>query len=142
MGKLHWFLQCRIDQKANFDVGLDQSRYAASIAHRYLPSYSATEPSGPDRRRYDAPLPKGFVATKADSSPDYLTVLELEREYGIKYLSAIGSLLWIINTQYRLQFAIRKLAKFSCMPGRKHFQALMHTLSSCAMLSQHWHHFL
>jgi hypothetical protein len=37
MGQLHWFLQARITQNADYDITLDQSRYAASMFKRYCP---------------------------------------------------------------------------------------------------------
>ena len=33
LGQLHWFLQARITQHANYDITLDQSRYTELLVH-------------------------------------------------------------------------------------------------------------
>jgi hypothetical protein len=128
LGQLHWFLQARITQHANFDITLDQSRYAASISARFLPSYDVINPSASDKRKYGAPLPLDFIFTKADQSKDYADVKTLEREMGFGFPVVVGCLLWLLNTYPRLQFSVRKLAKFMRLPGRPHFTAMLHVL--------------
>jgi hypothetical protein len=128
LGQLHWFLQARITQHTNFNITIDQSRYAASMCHRLLPQYDVISPSETDKIKYASPLPNNIIFTKADCSKNYLEVKELEDEFGMGYSVAIGCLLWILNTFPRLQFTIRKLAKFMQFPGRVHFKALIHTL--------------
>ena len=128
LGQLHWFLQARITQNSMFDVTLDQSRYAAATIAKFLPGSEVVNPSDADKRRYGAPLPSNFVFTVEDRSENEEAVKALEREYGMEYRSVIGSLLWLMNTFTRLQFAIRKLAKFNHLPGRKHFVAMIHCL--------------
>ena len=128
LGQLHWFLQARITQHANGDKTLDQSRYAASMSKRFFPKYDIEHPNDRDIAKYAAPLPSGFIFTKEDCSKNYFELKKLEEEFRIEYATAIGCLLWILNTFPRLQFGIRKLAKYMRNPGRMHFQALMHML--------------
>jgi Reverse transcriptase (RNA-dependent DNA polymerase) len=128
LGQLHWFLQARITQSDNFYVTLDQSRYAASICRRFLPESDVVAPSGKDRATYAAPLPRGMTFTKSDCSANYFELKELEELYRFEYPVIIGCLLWILNTYPRLQFPIRKLAKFMRMPGKRHFHAVQHLL--------------
>ena len=128
LGQMHWFLQARITQHANFDITLDQSRYAAALSQRFLPSYEVVSPSTADKRKYSAPLPADFIFTKADQSKDFLAVMRLQEEYGFEFPVGIGCLLWLLNTYPRLQFSVRKLAKFMRLPGREHFAAMLHTM--------------
>ena len=128
LGQLHWFLQARITQDQKYNITIDQSRYAASMCKRFLPNEEIVSPSEADKSKYLAPLPSGMVFTKEDRSKDAFTVKQSEDEFQLKYPVVIGSLLWILNSYPRLQFAIRKLAKFMNLPGKVHFRALKHLL--------------
>ena len=66
--------------------------------------------------------------TKEDCATDLFALKELEYEFQLDYPVVIGCLLWILNTYPRLQFAIRKLAKYMRLPGRTHFRAIQHLL--------------
>ena len=129
LGQLHWFLQARITQHTNYDITIDQSRYATAMSKRLLPQFDAEHPTDDDMVKFAPMLPYNTIFTKEDCSNSHIEVKELELEYGIEYPVAIGCLLWILNTFPRLQFPIRKLAKFMRLPGRKHFQALIHVLN-------------
>jgi Reverse transcriptase (RNA-dependent DNA polymerase) len=128
MNQMHWFLQARITQHANFDITIDQLRYAVSMCSRFLPNHELAKPSEKDRNTYLAPLPANFVFSKKDCCADSSEYKKLVDEFGFEYPVAIGCLLWILNTYPRLQFAIRKLAKFTRSPGRLHFNAILHLL--------------
>jgi hypothetical protein len=128
LGQIHWFLQARITQYENFDITLDQSRYAASMCARFLPNDAITNPSQSDKLKYTSPLPNEFVFTKADQSETFVDVMKLQEEFNFEYPVVMGCLLWILNTFSRLQFPIRKLAKFMRLPGRNHFRAMLHLL--------------
>jgi hypothetical protein len=128
LGQLHWFLKARITQHSNFDITIDQARYCASICTKFLPTYSVSDISDQDALKYASMLPSEFVFTKQDNSASYFELRDLEDEYGFRYPVAIGCLIWILNTYPRLQFPIRKLAKFMRLPGRNHFKALLHLL--------------
>ena len=128
LGQLHWFLQARITQHANYDITLDQSRYAAAMSFRFMPAHDIVSPSLADKRKYAAPLPYGSVFTKADEATDYFVVKQLQDEFGFEYPVVVGCLLWLLNTFPRLQFGVRKLAKFMRLPGREHFRFMSHTL--------------
>lgn len=128
LGQAHWYLQARVTQHSDYSITLDQARYSALISARFLPNYSTTEISSEDVEKYQTPLPRDFIASVEDQSPTYLDSKDLEKEYGFQYSSAIGMLIFLMNTASTLQFAIRKLAKFNNRPGRKHYQALIHLL--------------
>ena len=128
LGQLHWFLKARITQHENFDITIDQSRYAASMCKRLLPSFDTIDIDNKSKLKYASMLPHNFIFTKADNSASYFALRELEDEYGIRFPVAIGCLIWVLNTYPRLQFPIRKLAKFMRAPGRNHFKALIHLL--------------
>jgi hypothetical protein len=93
-----------------------------------MPQYDIANPSVSDKRRYGAPLPFDFIFTKADESSDYFAVKQLQDEFGFEFPVVVGCLLWLLNTFSRLQFAVRKLAKFMRLPGRNHFRAMKHLL--------------
>ena len=42
MGMAHWYLQGRLTQNEDYSVVLDQSRYMALIASRFLPQHNNT----------------------------------------------------------------------------------------------------
>ena len=128
MGQAHWYLQARVTQHSDYSITLDQARYSALISTRFLPNSPTTNITPEDLEKYKTPLPKDFVPTKQDLSQDYMTAKELETEYGFQYSSAIGMLIFLMNSASTLQFAIRKLAKFNNRPGRKHYQAAIHLL--------------
>jgi Reverse transcriptase (RNA-dependent DNA polymerase) len=128
LGQLHWFLQARITQDAEYNITIDQSRYCASMSKRFLPNEEIVAPSAADQQKYLAPLPNGMVFTKEDRSTNENEVRGLQAEFQLNYPSVIGSLLWILNTYPRLQFAIQKLAKFMNLLGRVHFKGLQHLL--------------
>jgi hypothetical protein len=48
LGQMHWFLQARITQHENFDITIDQSRYAASMCSHFLPIHVVISPSPKD----------------------------------------------------------------------------------------------
>ena len=50
-------------------------------------------------------------------------VKHLQDEFGFKYASVIGMLIFFMNTFVYLHFAIRKLDKFMIPPGRVHYAA-------------------
>ena len=120
-GHAHWFLSIRIlrDKSKNFTI--DQSRYAKNIVKKYL---GHSEPLGKVYR----PLPAEFIATKENCSKTDVEVRQLSEEYRIEYPAVIGSLIYLLNTRPDLMFAVTKLAKFMRMPGRFHFQAVIHVL--------------
>ena len=129
MGQAHWYLQARITQSANYDITIDQSRYIALICNRFLPQKGVEGVTDAERKKYAAPLPYDFVATKEDRSKTYVEVLQLQEEYGFEYASVIGMLIYLMNTAFILHFAITKLGKFNALPGEKHFKAVKHILN-------------
>lgn len=128
LGQMHWFLNARVTQHANFDTTVDQARYAASIIQRYLPNAETIKISDADKRKYGAPLPSEFEFTKEDNSESVADVKQLESEFGFEFRAVVGSLLWLTNTVGRIQFAVKRFSKVLNSPGRNHFQALLHCL--------------
>jgi len=124
LGQAHWFLGMRLIQEGNFDISLDQSRYAKNIVQRYLFESNADIQD----KKFNKPLPDGFIATKEDVSKDEKDVKALEKEFGFQYPSIVGALIYILSTRPDLSFAVHKLARFMTVPGRKHFEAMVHVL--------------
>ena len=128
MGQAHWYLQARIQQHANYSITLDQSRYMALIASRFLPEFPTSNIKSEDKARYISPLPQSFVPTKEQQSKTYSEVRDLEAKYGFQFSSATGMLIFLMNTTITLQYAIRKLARFNQMPGKPHYKAITHLM--------------
>ena len=126
MGHAHWYLQARLNQLSDFSIILDQSRYMALIATRFLPNFDVSDPTDEEITKYKSPLPYSFVATIKDKSSDYCAVQELESKYGFQYSSGVGMLIFLLNTAVILHFAIQNLAKFNALPGETHYKALIH----------------
>jgi hypothetical protein len=128
LGQAHWCLQARITQHANFSITLDQSRHAALICSRFIPTLPISDITPEDRERCRQVLPSGFVATSQDLANDMCEVKRLEDEFGFKYASVIGMLIFAMNAFAHLHFAIQKVAKFMIRPGRVHHVAIAHLL--------------
>jgi hypothetical protein len=124
MDQAHWFLGMRISQQGNYDITLDQSRYAKGIVERYLNGSNIELRSKP----HSKPLPDDFIATKEDMSKTEEEAIRLEKEYGFAYSSVVGALIYILSTRPDLTFAVSKLAKFMRLPGKRHFEAIAHLL--------------
>jgi hypothetical protein len=73
-------------------------------------------------------LPRNFVWTKADNSTSIADLIQLEAEFGYRFIETVGSLNFLSNTVIRQLFAIRKTCRHMQMPGRKHYEAIHHLL--------------
>ena len=128
IGQAHWYLQGRITQNNDFSVLLDQSRYMSLISARFLPQFDNVNIKTEDKKKHKSPLPTTFIPTKEDCSANALEVKMLEKQHGFQYSSAVGMLIYLLNTGTALQFGIKKLAKFNNLPGKKHYKALINLL--------------
>jgi hypothetical protein len=66
MGFAHWYLATRINQLANYDIELDQSRYCQSIVRKYLDTAGTKKVLA----IHTTPLPSDFIPSVADCSVD------------------------------------------------------------------------
>ena len=123
-----WYLQTRIQQDKDLNITIDQTRYAKSMVARFLPNLANSDVTPLDLRKYAAPLKTNTTLTKADCAKDKEAVVELEEEYGFRYIKIVGCFNWISYTCYEEIYAIRKLCKYMALPGRPHFQAALHLL--------------
>jgi hypothetical protein len=128
MGQATWYLQSRITQLAEYSIVLDQSRFATLIVKQYLSNFPESDISTQMRQRYATPLPTTATFTKQDCSPTYSDVVKIQEEFGFEYAAVVGSLIYLMNTYVRMNYAIRKLARFMQYPGRKHYKMLLHLL--------------
>ena len=97
------------------------------MLRRFLPNLP-DKPSASDLVKYANPLPYEFKWTKEDRSKTPEEVKTLEKEFGFRYIEAVGSLNWLSNTAFKQMFAIRKACKFMNLPGRNHFHAVQHLM--------------
>jgi hypothetical protein len=80
------------------------------------------------KKTYATPVPTTGVFTRKDCSATYSEVMELQKEIGFEYAAVVGSLIYLMNTYIRLNYGIRKLARFMQYPGRYHFKILSNLL--------------
>ena len=81
LGYAHWFMSIRIYQMNYHSISVDQARYAASIAAKYLDT--ATVKAGINF--YKTTFPSDMIFTKADTSTSDEQVEKLTREFNIHY---------------------------------------------------------
>jgi hypothetical protein len=91
IGQAHWYLGTRINQLANYDIELDQSRYCTAIVKKYLDVAGAPKVD----RAHSTPLPLEFIPTSDDCSADEAASKILENEYNIDFASCVGSLIYL-----------------------------------------------
>jgi hypothetical protein len=128
MGQANWYLQSRITQHTDYSITLDQSRYAALVLQRYLLRATDADVTEQMKKKYATPIPVTTIFTKKDCSATYADVMNIQHEFGFEYAAAVGSLIYLMNTYIRLNYGIRKLARFMQYPGRNHFKTLQHLL--------------
>jgi transposase InsO family protein len=128
MGQAVWYLQSRITQCTDYSIILDQSRYAALVLQKYLNGTSEAAITPQMKTKYATPTPTTALFTRRDCSLTYVDVMTLQAEFGFVYAAVVGSLIYLMNTYVRLNYAIRKLARFMQLPGRNHFKLLLHLL--------------
>jgi hypothetical protein len=124
MGQAHWYLATRIRLHENFDIELDQHHYCISTVQKYLSQAGCQKIN----HHHSTPLPSDFVPSVEDCSEDEGAAKILEEEYNLDFASCVGSLIYLAMTRCDFCFAVNKLAKFTCRPGRVHFNALLHSL--------------
>jgi hypothetical protein len=61
MGQAHWCLQARMTQHANFNIILNQSRHAALICNRFIPSLTIDAVTSEDCKVHKRPLPNELM---------------------------------------------------------------------------------
>jgi hypothetical protein len=128
LGQASWYLQSRITQNTDYSIVLDQSRYAALSLKKHLNKSGDEDVTDAMKKKYSTPIPVGFSFTRKDCSHTHYDVIQLQLEHGIIYASAIGSLIYLMNTYVRLNYGIRQLARFTQYPGKNHFKVLLHLL--------------
>jgi len=124
VGQACWYLGTCINQLANFDIELDQSRYCAPVVKKYLEIAGAPKVI----RAHNTPFALDFIPTTDNCSKDKDTANELEDQYNIDFASCVGSFIYLGMTHCDIVYVVNKLAKFTRKPGVKHFEALLHVL--------------
>ena len=89
MRMAHWYLQGRLTQNEDYSVVLDQSRYMARIASRFLPQQDNTNVTKEDKTKHESPLATTFVPTKKDCAANLLEVQQLEETYAFSILLSL-----------------------------------------------------
>jgi hypothetical protein len=125
--QVDWYLRARLRRDQVGNIYIDQQRYSKAIVSRYLPTVDPI-PTEEDLIRYAHPQQTTFKWTKNDNSASYKELRNLEKEYGVRFIEATGSLNYLSNSFFWTIFTARKCCKHMHLPGRRHFKALIHFL--------------
>jgi hypothetical protein len=123
-----WYLQARTHQEEHGNTFLNQQRYSKDIISRYLgPFYSTLTPE--EKKKYLNPQTTILKQTKTDNSPDIEQSRMLEQEHHFRFIEAVESLNYSPSSFFRGIFTTRKGCKHICLPGRLHYNTLLHFLN-------------
>ena len=81
-----------------------------------------------DKKKGGRQLPDGLPVSKEDNAENEHEVEALAKEFGFRYDQAEGMLIHLLQTRFDLDFTIRQLARYTKMPGRRHFEAMRYFL--------------
>jgi hypothetical protein len=89
------------------------------------------------RTKYATPVPTTTIFTEEDCSRTYSEVIKLQQEYGFDYAGAVGSLMYLMNTYIKLNYATRKLARtLHAISWPKTFQDSITSITAPTMLQK------
>jgi hypothetical protein len=119
LGAAKFILGMKIEKIENSgDIRLSQQAYCERTIERFKMN---------DAKPRSTPLPAGLTLS-ADDSPKNRD--ELDDMKNVPYRQALGSLMWLqVATRPDLSYAVNLLSRFANNPGRKHWEALKHTLA-------------
>ena len=103
-------------------IYVNQAGYDTSIVTKYLDTATVKAST----KFYKTTLSSDIIFTKSDASTSDKQVDKFNREINIHYRACISSLVYLLSTRVDLSFAVHKLAKFSALPGKVHFEVLVH----------------
>ena len=123
-GWSHWFLGTRLYREKDGSYLLDQENYIRHILNRYC---GKETPWGlPPMQNTPAPVDYVFSKKNRPESEEEKKIIAV-RFKGLSMASAVSSLLYAaLNTRNDILWITNKLAKSSCNPGIKDFEALLH----------------
>ena len=113
-----------ISQMKDHSISVDRARHATSFVAKYLDT--ATDKSS--TKFYKTTFQYDMIFTKYDKSTSDEQVEKLTRQFNIHYRVCIGSLVYLLFTRVDFSFAVHKSAKFLAIPGKVHFEGLVHIL--------------
>ena len=124
LGYAHWFISVRISKLNKHSASVDHSSYDTSVVEKYLETSTIKEKS----KFHKTTLTHDMILAKEDNFTSDEKMEVLSTEYKIQYRSRVGSLIYLLYTIVNLCFTVHKLAKFSSIPGRVHFEGLVYLL--------------
>ena len=124
LGYAHWFMSKGISQIKDHYIYVDQARYATSFVAKFLDNATIKVST----KFYKTTLTFNMIFTIEDVSTSDEKVEKLTREFNIHYRSCIVSFIYLLYTRVDLSFAVHTLANVSAIPGKLHFEVLIHLL--------------
>jgi hypothetical protein len=118
LGTAKFILGMKIERDEKGDIRLSQRAYCERVLERFKMS---------DTKPRSTPLPAGLLLSIEDSPKTKEEVDDMKK---IPYRQALGSLMWLqVATRPDLSYTVNLLSRFANNPGRKHWEALKHTLA-------------
>jgi hypothetical protein len=119
LGTAKFILGMKIEKdEGSGDIRLSQQAYCERTIQRFKMD---------DAKPRSTPLPAGLILS-ADDSPKNKD--ELDDMKNVPYRQALGSLMWLqVATRPDLSYAVNLLSRYANNPGRRHWEALKHTLA-------------
>jgi hypothetical protein len=95
--RANWYLQAHIQQDAQGNITINQTRYSMAIWQRYIPN-ADTEPTAADLRRYRQPVPADYKWKKDDNAATMEESQLMVKEFGFSFIEVVGSLNYLANS--------------------------------------------
>lgn len=119
LGAARFILGMKIEKNNNTgDITLSQRAYAERVLERFHMT---------DAKIRSTPLPTSITLSIDDMPHSEDEILDMK---DVPYREALGSLMWLqVATRPDLSYSVNVLSRYSNNPGRKHWEALKHTLA-------------
>lgn len=119
LGRLEWFLGVKVDQRANGDIHIDQSKYINDLVNKFIPNHDAIA--------FGRKIP--YPASKFKELQEASSDAEIERLKKLPYLQLVGALLYL-STMSRpdIAYHMSVLCSFMQNPSLQCFEAAQSVL--------------
>ena len=119
LGPLEWFLGVKVDQRANGDIHIDQSKYINDLLNKFIPNSDAVA--------YGRRIP--YPSTKFKELQEASSDAEIERVKKLPYLQLVGALLYL-STMSRpdIAYYMSVLCSFMQNPSLQCYEAAQSVL--------------
>jgi transposase InsO family protein len=119
IGQLEWFLGVKVDQRANGDIHIDQSKYITDLLNKFIPN------SDTIAFARKVPYPTDKLKALQEAASD----AEIERVKKLPYLQLVGALLYLsVMSRPDIAYYMSVLCSFMQNPSVQCFEAAQSVL--------------